>query len=155
MPGWLKALLIIAAVIVVLVIGAIAAGVYWWSQNKDAIIAGTKVAMEEGRDFGRTSDNQGCVDEAISRYRNERGLTAAISSSLFETSCLQNSRPTPGFCDNVPKQTEFIKSGQWRAEQCSKVDLGGDKYCQQLFAPVQQYCERGSRRSTENTNNSQ
>ena len=79
--------------IVVLVVGAIAAGVYWWSQNKDRIIAGTSAAMEEGRDFGRTSDNQGCIDETISRYRKERGFTAAISSGLFETSCLETSRP--------------------------------------------------------------
>jgi hypothetical protein len=154
MPGWLKALLIVVAVIVVLVVGVIIAGVYWWSQNKDALLAGTKAAMEEGRGFGRTSNNQGCVDETISRYRKERGFTAAISSALFETSCLENSRPTPGFCDDVPKQTEFIKSGQWRTDQCSRAGLGGDKYCQQLFAPVQAYCEQGARRSTSNSRTS-
>lgn len=151
MPGWLKALLIVAAVILVLVVGAIAAGVYWWSQNKDAIMAGTKAAMEEGREFGRTSDNQGCVDETISRYRKDRGFTAAISSGLFESACLETSRPTPGFCDDVPKSTEFMRSGEWRAEQCSKVDLGGDKYCQQLFAPVQQHCELKKVTSNRNT----
>lgn len=152
MPGWLKALLIIAAVILVLVVGAIAAGLYWWSQNKDALLAKGKATMEEGEDFGRTSDNRGCVDEAISRYKKEPGFTAAISSGLFETSCLDSSRPTPGFCNDVPKQTEFVRSGQWRVEQCRKVDLGSDSYCQQLFAPVQQYCERGARKSTSNSN---
>ena len=152
MPGWLKALLIVLALLVVLVVGAIAAGVYWWSQNKDALIARGKATIEEGQEFGRRSDNQGCVDETIARYRKERGFTAAIASSVFETACLNTSRATPGFCDDVPRQSEFMKSGQWRVDQCSKFDLEGDKYCQQLFSPVQQFCERGARSPASNTN---
>ena len=67
--------------------------------------------------------------------------------------CLDNSRPTPGFCDDVPGPTEFIKSAQWRIEQCRRVDLSKDNNCQNLFTPVQQYCqEKASRRSDERSN---
>ena len=118
MPGWLKALLIVVVVIVILVLGCIGAGVYYVSRNKDAWIAKGKAVATEGRDFGRNSDNQGCVDESISRYKKEPGFTSAISNSLFMRSCLDSSRATPGFCTDVPKTTEFIKSGQWRVEQC-------------------------------------
>jgi hypothetical protein len=58
--------------------------------------------------------------------------------------CLDTSSPTEGFCDEVPKETEFIKSGQWRAEQCQRVNLSSDQYCQQLFAPMQRFCAAGS-----------
>src|SRR5712691_3326002 len=152
MPGWLKALLIVLAFIIVLVVGVIGAGIYWVSRNKDAWIAKGKAVVTEGRDFGRNSDNQGCVDESISRYKKEPGFTSAISNSLFMQSCLDSSRPTPNFCTDVPKATEFVKSAQWRVDQCRRIDLSSDSYCQQLFQPVQEFCEKGSRKSSENRN---
>ena len=139
MPGWLKVLLIVAVVIVVLVLGVIGAGVYYVSRNKDAWIAKGKAVATEGRDFGRNSDNQGCVDESISRYKKEPGFGSALSNSIFMQSCLDSSRPTPNFCTDVPKATEFMKSAQWRVDQCRKIDLSSDSYCQQLFQPVQQF----------------
>ena len=91
MPGWLKALLIIVVVIIVLVVGVVIAGVYWISRNKDAWIARGKEVMTEGRDFGRQSDNQGCVDESISRYKKEPGLASTISNGIFMRGCLESS----------------------------------------------------------------
>jgi len=153
MPGWLKALLIVLLIIIVLVVGAVVAGVYWVSRNKDAWLAKAKEVATEGRDFGRNADNQGCVDESISRYKKDPGIFSAIGSSVFMRACLDNSRPTPGFCDDVPGPTEFIKSAQWRIEQCRRVDLSKDNNCQNLFTPVQQYCqEKASRRSDERSN---
>ena len=152
MPGWLKALLIVAVVIVLLVLGVIGAGVYWWMKNKDALLSRAKEVATEGRDFGRNSDNQACVDESVSRYKKEPGISSAISTSIFMRMCLDSSRPTPGFCTDVPKATEFIKSGQWRVDQCRKIDLASDNYCQQLFQPVQEFCEKRTRRSDENRN---
>ena len=145
MPGWLKALLIVAVVMVLLVLGTIGAGVYWWAKNKDALLARGKEVMTEGRDFGRQSDNQGCVDEAISRYKKDPGFGSVISANLFHKACLEASRPTPGFCNDVPKMLEFMKSAAWHAAQCSRVDLSKDRYCQQLFQPVQEFCERRTR----------
>jgi hypothetical protein len=144
MPGWLKVLLIVALLIVLLVVGVVAAGVFWWMRNKDELMTRAKEVVTEGHDFGRQADNQGCVDESISRYKKEPGFGSAISTNIFMRSCLEESRPTAGFCDDVPKETEFIKSGQWRVEQCRRVDLARDSYCQQLFQPVQQYCAKTS-----------
>jgi hypothetical protein len=142
MPGWAKALIIVAILFVLLVVGVIAAGVYWWSHNKDALIARGKAQITEGRNTGLATDNQGCVDQSVLRYKAEPGFAGAIAASLFMQTCLEASRPTPGFCDEVPKQIEFMKSSQWRFEQCKRVGLSSDQYCQQLFAPVQRFCER-------------
>ena len=152
MPGWLKAVLIVLAVMVVLVIGVIGAGVYYVSRNKDAWLAKGKAVMTEGREFGRSTDNQSCVDESVSRYKKEPGLTSVLSSTLFMRACLDTSRPTPGFCDAVPKQTDFIKSARWRVSQCERINLSSDSNCQQLFTPVQQFCEHASVPSDENSN---
>jgi hypothetical protein len=147
MPGWLKALLIVVVVVIMLVVGVVIAGVYWISRNKDAWIAKGKEVMTEGRDAGRKTDNQGCVDESISRYKQEPGFSSTISNAIFMRGCLESSRPTPGFCDDVPRQTEFIKTAQWRISQCRHVDLEKDNNCQNLFAPVQQFCEGKTRKS--------
>ena len=144
MPGWLKVLLIVLLVIILLVVGLVAAAGFWFYRNKDALVAKTKAMAEEARSFGENTDNQGCVDEMISRYKADPGLTAAISNSIFVRICLDVSRDTPGFCDEVPKQREFMKSAQWRKDQCARVNLDRDSHCNNLFTPVQQFCEEKS-----------
>jgi hypothetical protein len=154
MPGWLKALIIVAVLGVLLVVGVVAAGAFWWMRNKDALMNRAKEVVAEGRDFGRNTDNQGCVDESVSRYKKEPGFGTAFSSSIFMRTCLDSSRPTAGFCDNVPKTTEFMKMAEWRRDQCKRVSLSGDSYCQQLFQPVQEFCDKGARKTSvdENSN---
>jgi hypothetical protein len=147
MPGWLKVLLIIAIVVVLLVVGVVGAGIFWWSRNKDAVVGRLKEVATEGKDFGSHSDNKGCVDETMTRYKREPGFTSGISNGIFLRTCLDASKPTPGFCDGVPGKTEFIKTGKWRVEQCMNQDLENDQYCQQLFQQVQDYCYK--RRSSE------
>jgi hypothetical protein len=152
MPGWLKALLAVAIVAVLLVVGVVVGGVVWWSRNKDKLMGRAKEVMTEGREFGRTTDNQGCVDETLVRYKKEPGFTSVISLSIFSRACLDASRPTPGFCNDVPKPTEFIKSGQWRVEQCRRADLSSDSYCRQLFQPVQEFCQHGAGKTSSDSN---
>ena len=152
MPGWLKALLAVAILIVLLVAAAVVGGVVWWSRNKDKLIARGKEVVTEGREFGRSTDNQGCVDENVARYKKDPGFGSAISASLFAKACLDASRATPGFCNDVPKISEFIKSAEWRRSQCRRVDLAKDSYCQQMFQPVQEYCQRRAGSSTSNQN---
>ena len=145
MPGWLKALLIVIVVIFVLAIGVVAIAGFLIYRNKDAIVAKTKEIATEAKDFGEKTDNQGCVNEAMSRYKAEPGFGKAISTTIFMRICLDNSKDTPGFCDDVPKQREFMKTAQWRRDQCQRFDLSRDSNCSNLFAPIQQFCEEGRR----------
>ena len=142
MPRWAKALIIVGVLLVLLVVGVIGAGLYWWSSNKDALMARGKALIEEGEEAGRQTDNQGCVDQAITRYKADRGFTNGISSGIFMESCLRVSSPTPGFCDEVPRETEFIKSGKWQEAQCERVGLASDQYCRQLFQGVERFCDK-------------
>ncbi len=142
MPGWAKAIIIVVVLIFLLVAGVVGAGVYWWSRNKDTLMARGKALIEEGQGAGKGTDNQGCVDLTIKRYKSEPGFTNGISSGIFMQSCLESSKATPGFCDDIPRQTEFLKSGQWQLAQCQQVDLGSDQYCRQLFQGVQRFCEK-------------
>lgn len=142
MPGWAKALIIAGVLIILLVIGVIGAGVYWWSNNKDVLMAKAKALVEEGQEAGRQTDNQGCVDQAVARYKGGPGFTNGISSGIFMESCLRVSRPTPGFCNEVPRETELIKSAKWQQAECERVGLSSDQYCRQLFQGVERFCDK-------------
>src|SRR5689334_6016069 len=79
MPGWLKVLLIVIVVVIVLAVGVVAIAGFLIYRNKDAIVAKTKEIATEAKNFGEQTDNRGCVDESISRYKAEPGFTKAIS----------------------------------------------------------------------------
>jgi hypothetical protein len=153
MPGWLKGLLVVAIVVVLLVLCVVGFGVFYVMKNKDSWLARGKEIAEEGKRFGDSTDNQGCVDEALRRYKAEPGFSAIIADSVFMRTCLDSSKPTPGFCDEVPKTTEFLKSAEWRLKQCRLAGLQSDNNCQNLFTPVQQFCEEGARPSRQNNSN--
>jgi len=133
-------MLIIAGVLTLLVAGCVGAGFYWWSQNRDALVARGKAVVESGRTAGRLTDNKGCVDQSITRYKAGPGFTSGISTGIFIQSCLKSSRPTAGFCDDVPKMTEFIRQGQWQRLQCQSVGLGSDPFCPSIFQGVERFC---------------
>ena len=147
MPGWLKAVLIIAVVVILLVVGVVGAGVWWWMRNKDGLRSRARVIKTEGKDFGKTTDNQGCVDEAVKRYKKDPGFLSAFANQGFLIGCLEVSRPTIGFCENIPLG-DLEKMGEWRDSQCRRYDLQSTRDCQTLVMPIVTFC--GDRKRNEN-----
>jgi hypothetical protein len=148
MPGWLKALVITAIVGVLLIVGVIGAGYVWWVRNRDSIRTQAKEKAADGREFGKNTDNQGCADETFSRYKKESpGFFTAINYAQFMRTCLEVSRETPGFCDDVPigKIMELV---QCRESHCRHYNLPNDQKCQQLLMGEVMFCgekKRGAR----------
>ncbi|HEV2913696.1 MAG TPA: hypothetical protein VGX92_10495 [Pyrinomonadaceae bacterium] len=140
MPTWLKALLIISLCVVLLIIGAVGLGAYWFTKHKDELLKSAQSARAEGVELGRKTDNQGCLSEALRRHREHPGFSDAIANNLFLNGCLDASRPTTGFCDGVPRSTEFIESTRWAVRKCTEENLS-DSYCGQIFTQVQKYCD--------------
>lgn len=148
MPTWLKVVLIVGAVIVLLIAGVAGLGVYVWKKHGPELVASGKQGIEEGRQFGEQTDNQGCVDEGVARNRKAVGFGELIKSGVFMRSCLDASRPVPNFCDGVPGALQFMKTAEWRKAQCGKYGLGEDQQCSQLFQSVQQFCEQRARKTS-------
>lgn len=148
MPGWAKALIAVPIVGLLLVVGVIGAGYVWWVRNKDSIRTQAKEKAAQGEEFGRTSDNQGCVDETFLRYKKvEPGFFSAINHAQFMRACLEVSRPTPGFCDDVPIG-KMMELKQWSDSQCQHYNVPGDQKCQQLIMGEVMFCgaKRGNQR---------
>jgi hypothetical protein len=144
MPVWLKALLVTAIVVVVVGVGLIGAGAFWWARNNDSLRAHAREVAAEGREFGQSSDNQGCVDEGFSRYKKEPGFFNSLNYSRFVEVCLEVSRPTPSFCDQVPngKPMELMA---WRESQCRHYDVPNDQKCGQLLMSEIMFCGQKKR----------
>jgi hypothetical protein len=153
MPTWLKVVLIIGGLLVVLLIVAVVGGVYLVRRYGPEMVEAGKQTFAEGEEYGRRSDNEGCLNEAIARHNRSEGFAGMFKTNLFLRVCLDHSRQTPGFCDSVPRQTEFVKGAQWQLQQCDRYNLKPEKQCGQLFQQVQQFCEQ--RRPGANTNTSE
>ena len=150
MPTWMKVLLILGVLLVVLIIGG-AVAVYLLARTYGpGLLEAGKQTYNEGAEYGRRTDNEGCLNETVARQAHAEGFTDLLKNNLFMRACLEASRPTPGFCDDVPRRTEFMKSAGWQQQQCRRYGLAPEKQCGQLFQQLQQFCEERGRRE-ENT----
>lgn len=145
MPTWLKVVLIVGGLLLVLALAAVGTIVYVAQKYGPGLVEAGKHALDEGQAYGRTSDEQGCVDEAVARHKRAEGFTGILHTNLFMRSCLDASRPTPNFCDAVPQRMEFVKAARWQLDECKRYGLTPEKQCGQLFQQVQQYCEQRGR----------
>lgn len=151
MPTWMKVLLILGVLLVVLLVAG-AVGLYFVARTYGpGLMETTKQGVAEGQEYGRLTDNEGCVNEAVARQSRAEGLGNLFKNTLFLRPCLEASRPTPGFCDAVPRQIEFMKAIAWQQQQCTRYGLPPEKQCSQLFGQVQQFCELRRQRG-ENAN---
>ena len=153
MPTWLKVLLIIGGLIVVLVVVTVIATFVVVKRYGPEIVETVQKTGNEGEEYGRRTDNEGCVNEAVARHSHAEGFGDMIKDTIFLRTCLDASRPTPGFCDGVPHQIEFIRGAQWQLQQCKRYGLRPEQQCTQIFQQVQQFCEQPHRRADDDNSN--
>jgi len=128
-------------VIVLLVILVFGAGYYWFQTHGTEFKAQGQVTIAEATEFGKSTDNQGCLAESLTRYdRCENGFTCNVMNNVFLLHCLRASAPVPGFCDSVPRTDSMMDSVGWRLEQCEKYERSGT-HCGNLFGQIQEYCD--------------
>jgi hypothetical protein len=132
------------ALVVLVVLLAAGGGVYWWRQHGRELIEGMQQTVEQGEEFGRGADEQGCVNEAVARIKGDNSMTGGIKVRIFLEGCLRTSRPVPAgdFCAGVPRQTEFSRTAAWRRERCQEAGSSGP-FCEQIFEAVQVHCASG------------
>ena len=147
MPTWLKVVLIVGGLLAVLVVAGLFGIVYLVKTYGPAVAEGVKQSAEEGRRYGQATDNEGCVNEAVTRHNHAAGCGDLFKEPIFMRACLESSRPTPGFCDGVPSRFEFMKSAQWQLDECKRYGLSPQNQCAQIFQQVQMFCDERGRTS--------
>ena len=127
---------------VALLLGLLAFGAcYYLLQTQGPKLkAAAQASMAEASEFGRSTDNQGCLVESLERYdRCGEGFACNVMNNGFVLSCLKASSPVADFCDGVPASDSFTGSVAWRLDQCEKHGRGGT-LCGNFFGQVQKYC---------------
>jgi hypothetical protein len=102
----------------------------------------TKAFEVEGREFGRKTDQQGCINEGLRRSKSMKifDFESGVSNMSFVDSCLELSRPTPGFCAGVPSFWS-MKDSEWKVSQCRKAGMDEQKTgCMHVFKIKHDYC---------------
>lgn len=145
MGTFVKILVIVIVCIVVLVAVVAGLGIYWWSHHGQQLVQASKTAAMEGKTFGTTSDQAGCLTEALARQERSKDFTDAVANDVFLRTCLGASRPTPGFCAGVPRQTDFLASVRWQMEKCPGL-ANATTACRQLYTQVQHFCDESKPR---------
>jgi len=128
--------LVVAAILIIVAIGAIATYDPEFSPKYAA-------KQAEGREYGKGTDQQGCMKEGLARAQGIGFLdvNAQTLNNGFVEECLKASRPTPGFCQGVPSYWS-MKDDEWKAAQCRKVGMDESKTgCSSVFQTQIEFCD--------------
>jgi hypothetical protein len=129
----------IVVCVVLFVVGAVGLGVLLWSRHSGALLEAGNKQNEQGLVFGKQTDESGCLNEAIARYKSNRGLVGSMATAIFVQACWKASGPTPGFCDHVPKPFDVFTTARWQVEQTKRAGIA-DQFGGQIFGQMQAYC---------------
>lgn len=133
---------IVITVVVCFVLAGVAAvglGVLLWSRHGDELLRAGAKHYEEGVAFGQETDEAGCLDAALTRYKANRGMAGSLASGVFVRACWKASAPTAGFCDNVPQPLDLLRAARWQVEQSKKAGID-EQFGAQIFAQQRAYC---------------
>jgi hypothetical protein len=131
------------ALVLVGIVCAVAIGV--WLVN-----AGARLAKEadkqaaEGRSFGFTTDQRGCLNEGLGRAKTFRAIDIAsmVANQTFVQKCLGTSKKTDGFCEGVPARFS-ANDDDWMKDECRKVNMSPlGTGCMAPFKAQLEYCFR-------------
>lgn len=125
-----------------LVLGAIVlvGGYFTMNYLERRLAEGTKQYEAAGLEFGKTTDQQGCIDEGLRRGKTSSITDFSLAVSTFTESCLKNAKPVADFCAGVPGFWS-LKDTEWGVEQCQKahqdeVNTG----CMHVFQAKHSFC---------------
>jgi hypothetical protein len=100
-----------------------------------------EIREAEGREFGKTTDQAGCMKEGLQRAKGIKVLeiNRAISNQGFVEECLKSASPTTGFCDGVPGFWT-LQDSEWVNKQCENAAHDSATGCGAVFQAKLDFC---------------
>jgi hypothetical protein len=135
-----KIILTVVVCLALFAVGMVGLGAYLWSRHGRELLEAGGRQYDRGVAFGRQTDESGCLDEAVTRYKRNGGVSGSIAAGVFVKACWTTSRPTAGFCDQVPKPLDVFRAARWQTEQSKKAGID-DQFGGQIFAQQRTYCD--------------
>lgn len=141
--GCLKFALIGCGGLIVLAIIAVVGMGIWWKRNGGDLQESAMAATRDGARFGLVRDEAACFEEGRRRAAESSTFQGTFTVGAFVRACMEYSRPTPGFCNDVPPSTSLGRSAAWQAQRC-----GDDMVCRNVSQVQQTYCTEGRPKRT-------
>lgn len=132
---------IVTAVSLALLALAVAAAVSLFKKNGEGLRAQGKSIEAEARTFAQTTDQAGCVNEALTRSTGA-GILGQVRSAIFLSGCLPAARPSENFCQGVPPDDSIMATVAWRLQTCEKLGHQSNQACGNLLGAVQRHCAK-------------
>ena len=135
-----KLLLLGIGGVVVLIIAVLVGGMLFlkFSAAGQRITQRLDAMQAQGTEFGKTTDQQGCVKEGLARSKKIKDITSQVGNRDFVKGCLRSSQASAGFCDNVPSIVGKMFT-DWEANQCEKIG-SPTVACQDVMKEVILFC---------------
>jgi hypothetical protein len=133
----------IAALVIIVPIVAFVVGILYFTSDEN-YSRDYEVRKAEGREFGKLTDQQGCMQEGLKRARtmNILKINEITLNQAFVEECLKAGRPSPNFCDGVPS-TATSTFTEWPENQCKKAGMDVVKTgCKAVFEEKVDFCNR-------------
>jgi len=105
----------------------------YWEQR-------TNEYESKGAEFGKNSDQAGCIQEGLLRSKsiNASNVSDNALNDSFVDSCLRSSRPTVDFCKEVPKSGLAM----WVNAKCEKDGSDGSPSgCLTILTSKAKFCD--------------
>lgn len=117
----------------------------WLPEWNAELAEQSQLFADNGKAFGQSTDQQGCLEEALSSFNQCSGFSCTITHGKFLKACWSVSAVTENFCEDVPafndKPTEDDKS--WARHACWGRDIRGEG-CRLLMRQQQLLCSQQS-----------
>lgn len=129
----------------------VAIGVYWFmTSGKEyfkQVMDSAERHIEAGQEVGKQTDEAGCLKAGIERVKQANSISTTLATQFFLRGCLDSAKPTPGFCDDVPPESEMMKSIQWQIKKSGELGVDNDNG-RQILKAIQSHCDKGKRGNT-------
>jgi len=136
-----KIVITLVVCVILFAVGVVGLGVYLWSRHGRELLDAGGRQYDRGVTFGRETDEAGCLNEAVARYKRQGGgMTGSMAAGIFVRACWNASRRTEGFCDQVPKPLDLFRATRWQIEQSRRAGID-DQFGGQIFAQQRAYCD--------------
>lgn len=135
---------VVLAVIAAVAGLAVAAGVLWWKTSGkeylDELVQDARIALRDGRQFGRSVNHQGCLEKATSTAEACADILCEVKARTFLSGCMQTTADLTAFCNAVGGDDLLARVG-WAIETCQAMNRGTER-CARVVDDAVKVCEK-------------
>ncbi len=112
-------------------------------ERADGWLATSLRVEEQASAFARSTDQDGCIREALRRSEGcgRLGVGCMTAANVFAVRCLDEAPATEGLCSELPLRTQVFETVRWRDAWCGSRSRKGEAGCEAIAASLQHHCQ--------------